>query len=188
MTLLRDGLLSGRGVAVAGVGQVVRDGLTGLAARVEAVEVGALAADEERVGEWARERAPLHAVVFDARAFMAVGLGEALESAWLAVREVAVGALIPAEGPAKVVMISPVPGGGEHADGVTARAVCAGLENLARTLSVEWARYGITTAAVAVGPLVDEGDLAELVCFLCSGGGEYLSGCRLECGALSPSG
>ena len=60
----------------------------------------------------------------------------------------------------------------------------AALENLARTLSVEWARYAITTVTIAPGSKTTEGELSELVCFLVSPGGEYLSGCLLELGAV----
>jgi hypothetical protein len=162
-------LLEGRAVAVAGVSDAIRDSLASMGARIETLEVDSLPEDEERVGDWARVRAPLHAVVYDVRPEVAAGLSRALESTWVAVREVAVGALIPGEAPGKVVMIAP-----------PEDAVCAGLENLARTLSVEWARYGITTVTVALGARVDEAELAELVSFLCSRGGEYLSGCRLD--------
>jgi NAD(P)-dependent dehydrogenase (short-subunit alcohol dehydrogenase family) len=59
----------------------------------------------------------------------------------------------------------------------------AALENLARTLSVEWARYGITSAAIAPGARTSDDDLAELVCFLVSVAGDYFSGCLFELGA-----
>lgn len=50
----------------------------------------------------------------------------------------------------------------------------AAHENLARTLSVEWARFGITTTAILPGS--DE-DVAALVAFLASPAGDYYSGC-----------
>jgi hypothetical protein len=56
----------------------------------------------------------------------------------------------------------------------------AGLENLARTLSVEWARFGITTVAIAPGAATSEDDLATLVAFLCSKAGAYYSGCCFD--------
>ena len=145
--------------------------LAGLGARLEVLEVSALPPDEEQVGEWARERAPLSALVCDTRG---LELNEALESAWVAVREVAVGALIPGEGAGKVVLLAPAKG-----------PVSAGTENLARTLSVEWARYEVLAVAVAVGSGAEEDELSVLVSFLCSAAGEYFSGCRLEFGALS---
>jgi NAD(P)-dependent dehydrogenase (short-subunit alcohol dehydrogenase family) len=184
MTLLQDGLLEGRAVAVAGgLPARVGDGLDGLGARVENVPAQ-LPEDEEAVGAWARERAPLHAIVFDAgEAFGGggpQGLALALERAWSAVREVAVGALIEAEGPSKVVLVGPRPDAGALAE-----AARAGLETLVRTVSVEWARYQITAAMIAPSDQTDEQVLAELVAFLCSPGGEYVSGCRLELGAVA---
>jgi NAD(P)-dependent dehydrogenase (short-subunit alcohol dehydrogenase family) len=56
----------------------------------------------------------------------------------------------------------------------------AALENLARTLSVEWARYGITAVALWPGADTTDAELAELACFLISPAGGYFSGCRFE--------
>ncbi len=170
MSLLRDGLLEGRALAIAGAGDDLLEALAALGARTEQLEVSALPEAEEQVGDWARGRAPLHAIVYDGR--LGQGLTATLEAAWIAVREVAVGALIPGDQPAKVVMVAP-----------NAEVVAAGFENLARTLSVEWARYGITTVTVALRAEVEEAELAELVSFLCSPAGEYFSGCRLDFGA-----
>lgn len=50
----------------------------------------------------------------------------------------------------------------------------AAHENLARTLSVEWARFGITPTAILPGA---PEDVAELVAFLASPAGGYYSGC-----------
>ena len=46
-----------------------------------------------------------------------------------------------------------------------------------------WARYAVTAAMVAPGLHTAEEEISELVCFLVSPAGEYLSGCRLELGA-----
>ena len=183
MSVLRDGLLSGRAVALAGaVPAAVAGALERLGARTEIVPSGEIGSDEERVGEWASAREPLDAIVYDARGAFAGGgepaLSEALELAWTAVREVANGALIPAERPGKVVLLGPRPDAGP-----LARAARAGLENLARTLSVEWARHQVTTVMVAPGSETTDEELAELVSFLVSPAGEYLTGCRLELGA-----
>ena len=56
-------------------------------------------------------------------------------------------------------------------------AARAGIENLARTLSVEWARFTIRPVAVLPG---DPADVAELVCFLASPAGAYYSGCAFR--------
>ena len=65
--------------------------------------------------------------------------------------------------------------GGEHA-----RAACAALENLARTLSIEWSRHGITTVALAPGAGTSPAEVAGLVAYLASPAGAYFSGCLLD--------
>jgi hypothetical protein len=167
MAMLRQGLLEGRGVVLAGgVPAVIRDAITALGARV----------DTE----------PIHALVYDGRPAFGGGgedpLRECTEQAWIAVHDVAAGALIPA-GAGKVVLIGPRPDAGPFA-----AAARAALENLARTLSVEWARYGVTAVAIAPGARTGEDELAELVCFLVSPAGEYFTGCVFELGALGGSG
>ena len=62
------------------------------------------------------------------------------------------------------------------------RAARAGLENLARTLSIEWARHGIRTAALQPGRETDPDEVAELTAFLASRAGDYYSGCRFALG------
>lgn len=174
--LLREDLLRDRAVAVAGpVSDPVSGALASLGARTEALPAG----DESELEAWARERAPLHGLVYDAASAFAGGgevtLQGALEQAWSAVHAVAVGALIEAAGPGKIVLVAP------RADaGPLAGAAAAALENLARTLSVEWARYAITATAVVPGPTAGDEALAELVCFLVSSAGDYFSGCRFD--------
>jgi NAD(P)-dependent dehydrogenase (short-subunit alcohol dehydrogenase family) len=177
--VLRPGLLDGRAIALAGgSAPAVRESLAGLGARVHEVD---LAPGEDGVKDWAAGAMPLRALVYDSRSAFAGGgqarLQQALEEAWIATRGVATGALIPA-GAGKVVLIAPRPGGGSFA-----AAARAALENLARTLSVEWARYRVTTVALAPGARTSDEELAELVSFLVSPAGEYFSGCSLELGA-----
>ena len=76
-------------------------------------------------------------------------------------------------------MLASRPGELPHAE--PARAA---LENLARTLSVEWARFGITTVAVTPGAATSDDELARLVAFICSPAGSYFSGCRFDLGLL----
>jgi NAD(P)-dependent dehydrogenase (short-subunit alcohol dehydrogenase family) len=180
MTMLRRGLLGDRAIALSGeVPGEIADALATLGARLEPLDPGL---DEERANGWAGEAAPLHGLVYCAsgafRAGGVAGLDAALEQAWVAVRAVATGAMIPAGG-GKLVLIGPPPDAGPLAG-----AARAGLENLARTLSVEWARHSITAAAVAPGPGTTTAELAELVCFLVSPAGDYLSGCVFELGGL----
>jgi hypothetical protein len=171
MTLLRPGLLDGRSIVlVDGVPASVGDQLSSLGATVS---VYRHQPDEERALEWAREAAPLNAVVCPSGG----GL-EDVEHAWAAIRAVAVGALIPArEG--TIVLLAPRPDALAHGG-----AVRSAVENLARTLSVEWARYGITATAVWPGASTSDEDLATLIAYLCSRAGNYFSGCRLELDAL----
>ena len=78
-------------------------------------------------------------------------------------------AWIAAERGGKVVLLAP----GAGADG--AGPLRAALENLARTLSIEWARYDIRITAVLPG--ADDEAVATLVAFLASPAGDYYSGC-----------
>ena len=61
-----------------------------------------------------------------------------------------------------------------------AEAARAGLENLARTLSIEWARLGIRPVAIHPGTETPAGEVAELAAFLASPAGAYYSGCRFD--------
>jgi NAD(P)-dependent dehydrogenase (short-subunit alcohol dehydrogenase family) len=183
MDLLRPRLLAERRIVLAGAAtEVLGDALRQLGAAVEPLDVEQLPADDDLVGDWARPRAPLHALVYSAdRAFGEggrEGLDATLEQAWCAVREVAVGALLD-RAPGKLLLIGPSPDAGPLAG-----AARAGLENLARTLSVEWARHGVTAAMIAPGAGTSDEQLASLACFVVSEGGDYLSGCRLELGAV----
>jgi hypothetical protein len=178
VTVLRAGLLEGRAVALAGgVTSAVGRELSELGASVHVLDP---ALDEDGARDWAGAVGPLHALVFDAGPTFAEGgqarLGAALEAAWLVTRGVATGALIPA-GAGKVLLLAPRP-----ARASFALAARAALENLARTLSVEWARYGVTAVAIAPGARTTDDDLAELVCFLVSMAGGYFSGCLFELG------
>lgn len=178
MTMLRQGLLEGRAVALAGgVTPAVREALVALGARVEELDA---ALDEDAARDWAAGAAGMSALVYDAGEGFAAGgqdaLRQTLERAWVAARALATGALIPA-GAGKLVLIGPRPDAG-----TLASAVRAALENLARTLSVEWARFGVGAVAIAPGAETADDDLAELVCFLVSPAGEYLTGCVFELG------
>jgi NAD(P)-dependent dehydrogenase (short-subunit alcohol dehydrogenase family) len=75
----------------------------------------------------------------------------------------------------RIVYLAPAPDAGEYA-----RAACAGLENLGRTLSIEWARHGITTVTIAPGEETPAGEVAALTAYLASPAGAYFSGCLLD--------
>ena len=102
-----------------------------------------------------------------------------LDGAWLAIRPVATAAMIE-HGGGLIVLLAPRPGG------AAAEAARAGLENLARTLSVEWARFGVRPVAILPGDATSPAEVAELVAFLASPAGAYYSGCAFTLGAVGP--
>ena len=170
MTALRPELLAGRTVSLVGDAPAVKSRLTELGAHLEpgtSESADAIVYDAMRAfGDGGRD-----------------GLREASARGWTAIRDVATGALIPRERGGKVVVIAPRPDAGAFAP-----AARAALESLARTLSVEWARYAITATVITPGPDTTDEQIAELVCFLVSPAGDYFSGCRLSLGVTAPAG
>jgi hypothetical protein len=166
MQPFRQGLLEGRAIVLSGsLPAAVRDLLLELGARVCELDTD----DEERAFQWARSAVPLDALICGHD-----GEDRLLTSTWMAVRAVATEAFIP-RGAGRIVFVAP------QRD---ARPTSAALENLARTLSVEWARFGITTTAAAPGATTTDDQLAQLVAFLCSPAGAYYSGCRFDLGLV----
>jgi NAD(P)-dependent dehydrogenase (short-subunit alcohol dehydrogenase family) len=107
-----------------------------------------------------------------------------LEASWRVTRAVAGAAFIPGEAGGRIVYVAPptqASGGEPHAD-----AARAGLENLARTLSIEWARYGISPVTIAPGPSTPAEQIAGVVAYLASPAGDYFSGCQLDLRGASP--
>jgi NAD(P)-dependent dehydrogenase (short-subunit alcohol dehydrogenase family) len=95
----------------------------------------------------------------------------ALDAAWDVVQPAAE-AMIAGSG-GHLVLVAPHPGS------AAAEATRAGLENLARTLSIEWARHAIRPVAILPGTATSPAEVAELVAFLASRAGGYYSGCAL---------
>jgi NAD(P)-dependent dehydrogenase (short-subunit alcohol dehydrogenase family) len=125
---------------------------------------------------------PVHALVVDGAALFAAARGgrpalvRCLDGTWSAARPLVKAAFVDGAGGGRVVLIAPPTDAGEHAEGAV-----AGLENLARTLSTEWARHRVTTVAIA--PSAGEtaaGETATLVAYLASAAGDYFSGCLLD--------
>jgi NAD(P)-dependent dehydrogenase (short-subunit alcohol dehydrogenase family) len=176
--VLRDGLLDGSAIVVAGAGELG----AAVAARAGALgaSVSELAVDPS--GDEPAFAGAADVLVWDGAAAFASagdvdGVRAALDGAWLAVRPVARAAMIEAGG-GRIVLLAPRPGG------AGAAAARAGLENLARTLSVEWARFAVRPVAILPGTATSSAEVAELVAFLASGAGEYYSGCAFELGAV----
>jgi NAD(P)-dependent dehydrogenase (short-subunit alcohol dehydrogenase family) len=97
------------------------------------------------------------------------GVRAALDDAWDAIRA----HMLP-PGPGLIVLLAPRPGDA-HAE-----AARAGLENLARTLSIEWARHAIRPVAILPGAHTDDAGTAELAAFLASPAGAYYAGCAFS--------
>ena len=109
-------------------------------------------------------------------------LSRAMQLTWEVARTVAA-ALIEQERPGKIVLLAP-PEDHARADTETFAVACrAALENLARTTSIEWSRYGITTVSIALGPTTPPETVAALCAYLASPAGSYFSGCVLTLGA-----
>jgi NAD(P)-dependent dehydrogenase (short-subunit alcohol dehydrogenase family) len=103
-----------------------------------------------------------------------------LDLAWNVTHTVVNSAFLPGERGGRIVYLAPPADAGEHAD-----AARAGLENLARTLSIEWARHAITTVAIAPGAATAQ-EVAALTAYLASPAGAYFSGCLLDLRGVSP--
>ena len=109
-------------------------------------------------------------------------LGRTMRLTWEVTRTVAA-AMIERERPGRIVLVAPPErSGGAEASSQAwshAGAARAGLENLARTTSIEWSRYRITTVAIAPGLATPSETLAALCTYLASPAGAYFSGCVL---------
>src|SRR5262245_11506533 len=127
MELLRDGLLTGVRAEVAG------DGELGAAVRARLAALGA-----------SDERGDVLVVDASAPPGDADGVRAALDGAWDTIRPAATVAMIE-HGGGLIVLLAPREGDAHAA------AARSGLENLARTLSVEWARFQVRTVTVLPG-------------------------------------
>lgn len=174
----RPGLLADRIVVVAGPED---HGLATASATAVAwgdAELADEASSEAAAADALARHGRLDALVYDgAHAFAQGGLRHTLDTGWLAVRAVAVSAFIPEARGGAVALLAPGPGAGVHAE-----AARAGLENMARTLSIEWARFGVRPVAITPGAATTSEELGALLVYLLSPAGDYFSGCRLSLG------
>ena len=107
-----------------------------------------------------------------------VALRTCLDATWNVTRAVVNRAFLPVEPSAptgRIVYLAPAPAAGAQAD-----AARAGLENLGRTLSIEWARHWIRLVTIAPGEATAAGEVAALTAYLASPAGAYFSGCLLD--------
>lgn len=110
-------------------------------------------------------------------------LRSCLDASWSATHALVNHAFLPRGRGGRIIYLAPGADAGEHAG-----AALSGLENLARTLSIEWARHGITTVAVACpsGSVSEIGaEVAALTAYLASPAGAYFSGCLLDLRGIS---
>jgi NAD(P)-dependent dehydrogenase (short-subunit alcohol dehydrogenase family) len=187
--------------------RAVESALTQLGARVACLDAmnGERAAEEDAL-QAAAERAlagpgRIEMLVVDGGGIFAAagagraGLGVCLQAAWDVTRALANAAFIGEgrHGGRIVYLAPPAPDPAAAAGAATpatataapephAAAARAGLENLGRTLSVEWARHGVTTVTIAPSASTAPGDVSALVAYLASPAGAYFSGCVLELG------
>ena len=91
----------------------------------------------------------------------------ALDGAWETIRSVHA----PDPQPGLIALLAPPPGDAH------ATAARGGLENLSRTLSIEWARFQTRPVTVLPGERTTPEEVAELVAYLASEAGAYYAGC-----------
>lgn len=193
--LLRPGLLSGRSVVLAGppgqvagaLGPAVAAACTALGARVSHVAPDPVDEDATAaaVADGLSEMPGLDVLVTDGAGLLAHGRAEGgdditalracVDAVWNATRAVANAAFLPPGGGGRIINIAPAGDGGPPAE-----AARAALENMSRTLSIEWSRHGVTAVSIAPGAHDAERDVAALVAFLASPAGDYYSGCQLD--------
>jgi len=180
--VLREGLLEGRRVVLVGPARPeFAKTLTSLGA--ETRELRPDLADDDANAAAAKALGPVAALLVDGAALFAAAapaaeelapLRAAANTAWAAARAVANAAWIEPGRPGKIVLVAPPPDAGPHAE-----ATIAAYENLARTTSIEWSRYGITPTAITPAATPVE-DVATVVAYLVSPAGDYFSGARLD--------
>ncbi|MCW2966460.1 MAG: hypothetical protein JWM71_232 [Solirubrobacteraceae bacterium] len=160
MELLRRGLLEGVTVAFAGSAPEAAAACAELGAATPGLEADLQ--DEDAVAAAVAALGPPDTLV--------CASGE-LDGSFIATRAVA-NAWIAAQRGGKVIFQAPA--GDEPLQ--------AALENLARTLSIEWARHQIRSTAILPGPATTAGEVAQLIAFLASPAGDYYSGCAFSLG------
>jgi len=191
--LLRPGVLEGVTIMLARsqtstLGDALGEGVAPLSASLRECP---LPADEEAFALRLREEGAPDLLVVDAAGVSGSSdapgreeMSSTLQVTWEVTRTVA-GALIEQQRPGRIALVAPAADAGLPDQQSFARATRAGLENLARTTSIEWARYGITPVAIMPGPDTPKESLAALCAYLASPAGSYFSGCVLALDGLA---
>ena len=192
--LLRPGVLDGVTIMLAheGEGSPLREALVAgtRALSGDLSECPLPVEDEESLAERLRQGGAPDVLVVDAAGLFAVAaqagpgrnaLSRTLQVTWEVTRVVA-GALIEQQRPGRIVFLAPPEDSGSPDALTSSRASRAALENLARTTSIEWARYQITTVAITPGPDTAPDEVAALCAYLACPAGSYFSGCVLALG------
>jgi NAD(P)-dependent dehydrogenase (short-subunit alcohol dehydrogenase family) len=198
-TLLRPGLLQGASLLIAGpptpLGAAVERAFSELGACVSTClpDSEDEAAIDTAVAAALADAGSIDMLIVDGAGLFDDGaptaLRACLDAAWNVTRAVVNIAFLPAGRGGRIVYFAPAVAVGEHA-----LAARAGLENLARSLSVEWARHRINVITVAAGggsggrrradaqgrdPSAED-ELAALAAYLASPAGAYFSCCLLD--------
>jgi hypothetical protein len=175
-SLLRPDVL--HGLAVVAEGRYAA-ACAGLGATVSALDADPL--DEEGLAAAAAALDRVDTLVVDTGAAFAAGglpaLRTALDGAWNQARAVGVAHWVDRDAGGKIVLVAPRPDSGEHAG-----ALVAALENVARTLGIEWARHDVRATVLVPGAAVTQDELDAFVAYLASRAGDYFSGCRFDVG------
>jgi NAD(P)-dependent dehydrogenase (short-subunit alcohol dehydrogenase family) len=159
--LLRPGLLDGLTIVVAGGAAPAHR----VAARCAELGAGIESLTVDPFGEEPPAPSRADVLVWDGAGVFSdsiEGVRAALDGAWLAIRATM--------GATKIVLLAPE-AGSPHAS-----AARAGLENLARTTSIEWARKGTRIVTLLGG---GEEQVAEMTAYIASPAGDYFSGTAL---------
>jgi len=204
--LLRTGLLQGTALLLAGAGAApVADAIEGECKRLGARAAGVQLEGQDDLGAAAlaaaQQLGALDLLVLDAGSMFAAAaaavagsaqgaraaLDSSLQASWEVTRAIANAAFIEPGRPGRIIYVTPPDDGGGDELARHARAARAGLENLARTLSIEWSRFPVTTVAIAPGAHTQPHQVASLCAYLASPAGAYFSGCLLDLSGPSPA-
>jgi len=193
--LLRPGLLDGCCLAIVAASAQDAAGFEGPLSALGAETLVAAAPaldllDEAAVAVALTAPGRIDAVVVDGAGLFAaalppdglVPLRACVDAAWVACRAATNAAFLPGAVEGKLILVAPGPEAGPHA-----AAARAALENMARELSIEWARHGIRITAITPGVATTSGEVAALAAYLASPAGDYASGCRFALGETGPA-